>query len=190
MECPRRRTGPVTPLDRLLQSWRLRKAARFIQRGARVLDIGCSDGVLFRRLAAYGVHGVGVDPTLCESLDWTGVRLLRASVDDALPGLGVFDVITLLAVVEHLPEPVLQRLVQRCRDWLKPGGRIVLTVPSPWVDPILRVLIALRLVKGMEFEEHHGFDPNALPPLFHAAGFRLREHQRFQLGLNHVFVFE
>lgn len=179
----------MTPLDRFLQSWRLGKAARFIPRDSRVLDIGCSEGVLFRRLAHLGVHGIGLDPTLGENVEWPGVRLLRASIADDLHGLGVFDVITLLAVVEHLPTPVLQSLIQRARGWLKPGGRVVLTVPSPWVDPLLRVLIGLRLAKGMEFDEHHGFDPNQLPILFRDGGFVLREHRRFQLGLNHLFVF-
>ena len=47
--------------DTVLQSWRIRKAAPYIPRGAHVLDIGCSDGALFRALQGRIASGVGID---------------------------------------------------------------------------------------------------------------------------------
>ncbi len=41
----------------------------------------------------------------------------------------------------------------------------------------------------MALEEHHGFDPGKVIPLFESVGFRLAVHKTFQLGLNNVFVF-
>ena len=55
-------------LDRILQLWRIRKAAAFIRRGDRVLDIGCAYGTLFHFVPDLG-ESVGVELGLdCASL--------------------------------------------------------------------------------------------------------------------------
>jgi len=51
----------------------------------------------------------------------------------------------------------------------------------------LRVMVCLD---GMEAEQHHGFDPGEVVPLMAGAGLRLVRHERFELGLNHLFVFD
>ena len=57
------------------------------------------------------------------------------------------------------------------------------------MDPILDVLIRLRLAHGMDLEAHHGFEPRATPAIFEPHGFQLERARRFQLGLNTLFVF-
>jgi hypothetical protein len=58
------------------------------------------------------------------------------------------------------------------------------------VDRIIDVLRTLRLVEGMDIEAHHGFETEETPGYFARAGLRLLRHERFELGLNHLFVFE
>ena len=58
------------------------------------------------------------------------------------------------------------------------------------LDGILDVLLRLRIIDGMELGEHHGFDVADTVPIFQTAGFALTVHRRFQLGLNHLLVFE
>jgi hypothetical protein len=96
----------------------------------------------------------------------------------------------MLAVLEHVPREVQPVLARDIHTWLRPGGRLIITVPSPMVDRILDVLRALRLVDGMSLEQHFGFDPSETPQVFGGAGLTLVAHETFQLGLNHLFVFE
>lgn len=102
---------------------------------------------------------------------------------------GPYDAIFALAVFEHLSDDDLRDANETLARVLKPGGRLILTVPHPFVDRILGVLMALRLIDGQAVEEHHGFQPKDLLAL---AGDQVRLVRRstFQLGLNNLFVFE
>jgi 2-polyprenyl-3-methyl-5-hydroxy-6-metoxy-1,4-benzoquinol methylase len=186
--CQQDENGPLTFLDRFLQQWRIRKALPWLAPGARVLDVGAHQGELFERAPWIG-PSLGIEPHLGEARTCGPHRLRpgRFPADD-LPD-GSFDTITMLAVVEHFDPATLDQLGPACQRLLSAGGRVVITVPSPWVDHILAVLRALRLVHGMELEQHHGFLPSDLLHYFGPANFQLETHQRFQLGLNHLFVF-
>lgn len=179
----------MTWLDRLLRDWRMRMALRHVPRGSSVLDIGTYDGLLFARA---GAVGVGIDPDLAPGAqDVPGVTLVRGAFPQDLGdrGVGAFDAATALAVIEHVPEAELASWSRSLAELVRPGGRVVITVPSPAVDHVLHVLLRLRLVAGMQAHQHHGFEPDDVKDVFAAPGWHLERHQRFQLGLNHLFVF-
>jgi SAM-dependent methyltransferase len=158
--------------------------------GARVLDIGCADGELFRRVANVG-EGVGIDPDLpLATPQPPNAVLIKGLFPEALPDDRPFDVITLLAVLEHVPPESQDVLAQQCGRFLKPGGYLVVTVPSPAVDYILSVLKFFRLIHGMALEQHYGYDPRQTAHLFAVGGLSLISARRFQLGFNHHFVFQ
>jgi len=175
--------------DRVLQRWRIAKAAPYLAPGARVLDVGCADGALFRVLGRRIAGGVGIDPELERPDEGKRVRLVRGYFPDDLPEVGTFEAITLLAVFEHLDDDAQRRAVAACARLLRPGGRVILTVPEPAVDRIVHALARLRLVAGMALHEHHGFAARLTPERFAAGGFALERRERFQLGLNNLFVF-
>ncbi len=178
----------VKAVDRFIQRWRIDKIRRYIPKGSRVLDIGCADGALFRQLRRRIGSGLGVDPELAQSVSVGAFQLIAGSIPtDLAPAQ--FDVATLLAVVEHLPEDVIREMRDQCVRLLKPGGLVLITVPSPAVDVLLRALIWLRLAGNMSFAQHHGFDTRTVPARFGGTGLELIKHSRFQLGLNNAFVF-
>jgi 2-polyprenyl-3-methyl-5-hydroxy-6-metoxy-1,4-benzoquinol methylase len=178
--------------DRVLQNWRIAKVRKHIAPGAKILDIGSVDGVLFQRLGALvGAGSLGIDPTLKAPLTVNGFPLQPGFFPQDMPAsTGVFDVITMLAVLEHFPESAYEALRSGCRQYLRPGGKLLITVPSAQVDVILKWLTFFRLIDGMSLEEHHGYAVGDTAKIFPPPDFQLVSHKPFQLGLNHVFVFE
>ena len=154
-------------LDRILESWRIRIVAKYLNYGDEVLDIGCGNGEIFRQLSWLG-SSVGIDPALTEdnlpAIPHT--QFFSGMFPEALPEPMQFDAITLLAVLEHLPHAEQETLARNCADHLKPGGRLILTVPSPATDYVLLLLTTLRLMHGTSLHQHYGFDIRKTPEIF------------------------
>jgi ubiquinone/menaquinone biosynthesis C-methylase UbiE len=131
---------------------------------------------------------VGIDPLA------TGVLRERFTTmplpfREPLPfARSAFDGIVLLATLEHIPDT--ESVARECYRLLKFGGQVVATVPSLVVDDLVRTLIRLRLADGMSLDQHYGLDPDDVPKQFREQGFSLVRHKRFQLGLNHLMIFE
>ena len=178
-------------IDRLLQRWRISIALRYIPARSRVLDIGCFNGEFFKYAGSHLRSGLGIDPApaVTDTAAANTVVLKGFFPADIPAGTEKFDVITALAVLEHIPAENLADFAEACYDWLNSGGKVILTVPSPFVDKILAVLLKLRLIDGMSLEEHHGFSLGGIPGLFENANFVLIKHSTFQLGLNNLFLF-
>jgi len=177
----------MKPVDRLLQSWRERKVRAWLPRDARVLDIGCHQGEFLEKLGPSIRASVGLDP-LATPRETPRYRIVASPFAEptAFPDRS-FEAITLLATLEHIREKA--PLAREARRLLTPGGRLIITVPSPRVDNIVHTLVKLRLADGMSLEEHHGFKPEETSTIFQASGLELECHETFQLGLNHLFVF-
>lgn len=181
----------MTWLDRYGQRVRLEKARPYIPAGARVLDIGCADGALFRLLNGAISGGVGIDPD-APTRDDGAFRFVKGHYPDDYEHDGEpFDVIVGLAVLEHLTPEEQDEMAAACFRHLRPKGRLVMTVPSRFVDPILHAIqrVGLSERDTLHLEEHHGFHAADTTPLFERAGFTLTLQRHFELFLNNLFVF-
>lgn len=95
-----------------------------INRGVRVLDIGCGDGMVKRLLPNCQVIGIDVEPA------YTGA--LRGSAENLPFRENRFDIVTCFDVIEHVPDQ--EKAIQEIKRVLKPGGLACLTVPLyPWL---------------------------------------------------------
>lgn len=180
-------------LDRFLRDWRIKMVKPYVGANDKVLDVGCFDATLFETLSTKPItQSIGIDPLLKKPLVNEHYRLVPGKFPDGIKEYSSckFNCITMLAVLEHIPQEEQLQLSKACYEYLELCGRIIITVPSAFVDHILKVLRTLRLVEGMSFEEHYGFKVEAVPKIFDAKQFKLIKHKKFQLGLNNLFVFE
>lgn len=175
--------------DRFLQRWRIRKVLPYLKPGARVLDIGSADGALFQIAPKLAAGCLGVDPTLKVAVTTERFALVPGFFPQDMPAREPFDVITMLAVLEHFPEAEYTALAEGCVRFLAPQGLLLITVPSPAVDTILKWLTRFRLVDGMSLEEHHGYEVDQTTRIFSSDRFQLVCRKTFQFGLNNLFVF-
>lgn len=98
---------------------------------AQILEVGCGTGGNIALLNHFG------DVT-CVELDEMAAEMARArklapvlvgKLPDDIPGFSQqFDIVTLFDVIEHIEED--EASLKKCIALLKPGGRLVLTVPA------------------------------------------------------------
>jgi SAM-dependent methyltransferase len=178
-------------LEPLLARLRSRRAEALIPahlRAGRILDIGCGSSPYFLS-HTYFAEKFAVDqlapPAETSSIQFHQLDLNRRP---ELPFAdGYFSVVTMLAVAEHLDPGALERLFAECHRALSPGGRLVLTTPTPVADPLLRLLARLRLVSREEIEEHvFAYTEPLIGWYCGRAGFEMLKIRvgRFELGFN------
>ncbi len=180
----------MTRLDRFIQRWRIRRAIAYLPPSARVVDIGAHEGELFATLGDRLGEGFGIEPLLAKPISTERYQVRPGFFPAVQPSGPGWDAVTMLAVLEHIPPAEQIRIAGACAQWLKPGGRVIISVPSPAVDLVLNALRTLRLIDGMSLEQHYGFKPADTLRLFAAPHFRVIQRQTFQFGLNNLFVFE
>ena len=179
----------MNSIDRFIQNYRINMAKKWVRKGSVVLDIGCGENAPFlKKIRSRIKRGIGVDPRLRGGYTDGNITLCRGLFPDSIPKMK-FDAIVLLATLEHIRQDEQKKLTKNCFSRLNQKGRLIITVPSPFVDKILKVLIFLRIVHGMEVGEHYGYDVSKTPYIFGSSGFKLIKHKKFQLGLNNLFVF-
>jgi SAM-dependent methyltransferase len=99
---------------------------------ARILDVGTSTGTNLRMLRDAGYTNVlGLDPSE-ESIRWTAAKglpeVIKGDVCDLPFDTGSFDMVLATDVLEHVDDDA--RAVAEIARTLKPGGHVLITVPS------------------------------------------------------------
>ena len=110
----------------------VRQVTRGLPPGYRVLEVGCGTGNVLRMLDRVCPQGVVIGMDLfAEGLQYARRRtrrpLVRGDVH-AAPFAVPFDVLGLFDVLEHLPDD--RRVLADLAGLLRPGGRLLLTVPA------------------------------------------------------------
>lgn len=168
----------LTILDRL-GNWLSLRAIRPHLAGIDhpyVLDLGSGYRAkllqaLQLRLGTAHAVDLRLDPALKNT---RGFIATEAAIPAALAELpaNTVDVLLLISVLEHLDHPV--QILHECHRVLKPGGRILINVPT-WRGRWFLELAAFRLglCPAEEIDDHKlYYDTPTLWPMLVAAGFR------------------
>ncbi len=99
---------------------------------ARVLDLGCSGGLLSERVRALGHHVTAVDVLEIPGVRDRAHRFVQADLDKGLPpdiaDDGPFDIVLAADILEHLREP--EQMLEQVHGLLGPRGVLVASVPN------------------------------------------------------------
>lgn len=152
---------------------------------SKVLDLGCSSGLLSERIRALGHRVVGVDresfPETLERVD----EFVAGDLENGIPaeaGSG-YDVVIAADVLEHLRQP--ERLMADIAKVVNSHGRVVISVPNfgHWY-PRLRTAAGIFDYdqRGILDKTHYRFfTRKSLDRLVRNAGFEVR--RRSEVGL-------
>jgi len=129
-------------------------------RSGRILDIGCGMNPAFLQTTAfsekYGIDKAG--SLSCHTkFDEQLITFIHHDIEsgDPFPFYNEFcDVVTMLAVIEHISPNNLSKVIAELYRVLKRGGLLIITTPSHWTGFILNGMSLLRLISRQEVKDH------------------------------------
>ncbi|MGD1018000.1 MAG: class I SAM-dependent methyltransferase [Verrucomicrobiia bacterium] len=145
-------------LEPLVAKLRARQANRLIParlRSGRILDVGCGSQPYFLSHTSFREKYAIDQLTPAGGGENIAFHALDLNTDPKLPYEDCFfQVVTMLAVVEHLNPSSLVQLFREIHRVLAPGGLLVATTPASWSDGLLRRMARTGLLSAEEIFEH------------------------------------
>jgi SAM-dependent methyltransferase len=144
---------------------------RDFRRGGRLLEIGCAYGFFLEEARRfYDVGGIEIADGAVAFCRARGLSVINGVAEEAtLAQFGMLDVIVLLDVIEHLPDP--RNTLALCKQHLNPGGVIVITTGD---FASLYARLAGRNWRLMTPPQHLWFfTPDSIRRLSHSLGLEL-----------------
>ena len=173
-------------LEPILRWMRVRRVINHIPKNSVVLDVGCGKTAAFLRAISYKIkQGIGID-FKTENTKIDNIEISQIRLESDLPfDESSFDVVTMLAVLEHIENE--QQILQEIHRVLVPGGKLVITVPSVWSQPVLELLAyKLKIVSEAEILDHKRYynREKLRKVLVEVTGFQEFHHKYFQCWMN------
>ena len=97
--------------------------------GKRILDVGAATGFFLEiaRHSGFDAYGVELSAYAAKRATEKGIPMITGTLSD-VPDSPKFDVITMLDVIEHVPNPALE--IKKANSLLEKGGLLVINTPD------------------------------------------------------------
>lgn len=112
-----------------------------VPKNARVLEIGCGIGIIARALIQRASFILATDISEANvelARHVVGTKKVEFGLFDAtnddpawIADRDPFDAVIMIDAIEHIKKDEHLKLLCRIESWLKPGGQLILTYPSP-----------------------------------------------------------
>ncbi len=162
-------------------------------RDGKILDIGCGNFPFFLKKTTFREkHG------LDKGLSYETENILFKQIDITKQGLPydnhTFNLITLIAVIEHFSEDKIVEVFKEVDRVLHPEGLILVTTPTPRGCKVLMPMTTLGIVSKEEIREHidGGITEEGMKMYLKNAGleYKTMESGQFELGMNAWYKIE
>lgn len=131
----------------------------------QVIDVGCGGGILSESLAKLGATVTGIDMGT-EPLNVAKLHALETGLtinyqkitaeEKAVESQGVFDVVTCMEMLEHVPEPA--SVVSACASLVKTGGLVFFSTLNKGIKSYLLAILAAEKVFKLVPDNTHDHD--------------------------------
>jgi 2-polyprenyl-6-hydroxyphenyl methylase/3-demethylubiquinone-9 3-methyltransferase len=164
--------------------------------GKKVIDVGCGGGILAEAMAARGAEVTGIDLGekalavarlhALDSEQEIDYQLISAE-EMAETQTGLYDVVTCLEMLEHVPDPA--SIVAACATMVKPGGRVYFSTlnrnPKAYMMAVVGAEYVLNLLPRGTHQYEKFIKPSELNTWAEVAG--LTMHELIGLRYNPLF---
>lgn len=168
----------------------LRKVDRLLEleAGDRVLEVGCGQGHLVKRLAERGIDAVGVDANVEAPAVANSDLVVHMRAEDLQYEDSSFDAIVSIHAIEHIP-PLDEAMSEMARV-LKPGGSALYIYPAEPIKGMFAIPTSI-ILHGTPFKARqvhcHKLWPSKLRRMAEPLGL-VEKHREFNLVKSPQFV--
>ena len=146
----------------------------FSHRSGKILDIGSGSQPFFLLNVEFS-EKYGLDKVVSANAYRHLINFTNYNIEEGtLPFENdYFDVITMLAALEHIQPKSVLRVLREVFRVMRPNGVLIITTPAGYTAGALRIMSKLKILSSTEIEDHKNvYNHKKIGSLLEAAGFK------------------